>query len=393
MYVRGAIGCRNIELHSLWSNKWGTEFFKNAMSRDRFLEILRYLRFDIRATRRARLETDKFALISEVWYDFIQNCQNCYIPGPYVTADEQLFPSKCRCRFTQFMAQKPDKYGQKFWMLVDRTSKYMLNAFPYLGKDEERPDNDRLADFVIMKLMDPYLNKGRNITCDNYFTSKILAEQLGGKKTSIIGTVDKKRREIPADVKKAKETLYDTCALKNGNMTLTVYQGKRKENVVILSTMHPDIQVGAGEKKKPETIECYNKTKYGVDVVDQMARKYSVKAPSRRWPVHIFYNILDLCGINAWILYKQCTNVKISRRNYLLKLSEELASMNMNQRGRLLEPDDEQDQNQEAVPATSATRKRCQVRQGCGKGAKSVYTCTKCKKHVCKKCTKTTTYV
>lgn len=205
--------------------------------------------------------------------------------------------------------------------------------------------------------------------------------------------INKKRREVPADVKTAKETLHTTCALKSDNMTLTVYQGKKNKSVIVLSTLHSDIQIGGGENKKPETIECYNQTKYGVDVVDQMARKYSVKASSRRWPVHTFYNILDLCGINAWILYKECTNISISRRDYLLKLSEELAAENMLQRGRLPEPEGEEAQNQADVPAVSETRKRCQVRQGCGKGAKSVYSCAKCKKQVCKKCVQTTSYV
>ena len=36
----------------------------------------------------------------------------------------------------------------------------------------------------------------------------------------------------------------------------------------------------------------YNATKLGVDVLDQMARNYSTRCPSRRWPVRVFYNIL-----------------------------------------------------------------------------------------------------
>jgi hypothetical protein len=47
-------------------------------------------------------------------------------PGQNLTADEQLFPSKVRCRFTQYMVNKPDKYGIKFWMLVDNDAKYLL---------------------------------------------------------------------------------------------------------------------------------------------------------------------------------------------------------------------------------------------------------------------------
>ena len=64
-------------------------------------------------------------------------------------------------------------------------------------------------------------------------------------------------------------------------------------------------KLGAIEKKKPETIEFCSKTKCGVDVADQMARLYSVKADTHRWPVAVFYKILDLAGINAFVLYKK----------------------------------------------------------------------------------------
>jgi len=82
------------------------------------------------------LQSDKFALASEVWQKFTDNRFLCYRPGQNLTADEQLFPSKSRCRFTQYMANKPDKFGIKFWMLVDNDTKYLYNAFPYLGKDQ-----------------------------------------------------------------------------------------------------------------------------------------------------------------------------------------------------------------------------------------------------------------
>ncbi|XP_043498666.1 uncharacterized protein LOC122521970 [Polistes fuscatus] len=59
-----------------------------------------YAFFAILNQRNQRLQTDKFAMISEVWYKFIDNSQNCYKPGPYITIDEQLFPTKARCRFT-----------------------------------------------------------------------------------------------------------------------------------------------------------------------------------------------------------------------------------------------------------------------------------------------------
>ena len=65
--------------------------------------------------------------------------------------------------------------------------------------------------------------------------------------------------------------------------------------------MHSTVDIGDDRKSKPETVNFYNSTKFGVDVVDQMARKYTVNAASRRWPVQFFYNILDLAAINAHI--------------------------------------------------------------------------------------------
>ena len=64
------------------------------------------------------------------------------------------------------------------------------------------------------------------------------------------------------------------------------------------------VELGESEKKKLAQ-EFYNKTKCAVDVAGQMARQYSVKADTRQWPVAIFYNILNLAGINAFVLYKK----------------------------------------------------------------------------------------
>jgi hypothetical protein len=63
-------------------------------------------------------------------------------------------------------------------------------------------------------------------------------------------------------------------------------------------------------KKTPETGKFYNETKYGVDVVDQMARKRTTRASNRRWPIRSFENTIDLVDINSWIVYKETTSEK-----------------------------------------------------------------------------------
>ena len=78
--------------------------------------------------------------------------------------------------------------------------------------------------------------------------------------------------------------------------------------------MHSTVDAGDDRKSKPETVKFYNSTKFGVDVVGQMARKCTVNAASRRWPVQFLYKILESTAINAHILYKLVTGSKISRR-------------------------------------------------------------------------------
>ncbi|GFR98194.1 PiggyBac transposable element-derived protein 4 [Elysia marginata] len=50
---------------------------------------------------------------------------------------------------------------------------------------------------------------------------------------------------------------------------------------------------------KPEIVLAYNKTKGGVDAMDQMAHAFTVKRKTKRWPLVIFFNIIDLLSIAA----------------------------------------------------------------------------------------------
>jgi hypothetical protein len=78
VYARGVYGCRSVDCDVLWNVNWGPRFFPDTVSRNRFCEIMRYLRFDLKRTRSQCLQSDKFALASEVWQRFIDSCFLCY---------------------------------------------------------------------------------------------------------------------------------------------------------------------------------------------------------------------------------------------------------------------------------------------------------------------------
>ncbi|XP_033971282.1 piggyBac transposable element-derived protein 4-like [Trematomus bernacchii] len=304
---------------------------------------MRYLRFVKKETRRCRLTTDKFTHVRK------------------------------------YMPNKPDKFGIKFCLAADVDSKYMLNGFPYLGKDASRPATQRLGENVVLRLVEPFVGKGRNITTDNFFTSLPLAKALLAKNTSLVGTIKRNKRELPPSVQGRSE-LFSTKVLKSDKVVLSVYQCKPRRNVTILSTQHQHVAISTERKKKPETIEYYNHSKVGVDVLDQMARQYSVKGGTRRWPVAVFYNVLDLAAINAWVLYRSCMSQEnIPRRDFMLHLAHKLHAEWMASKAPPLAD----------LPFSGAEERRrmtCMVKAHCMQN-KTFCKCVKCGDAVCGKCT------
>ena len=142
--------------------------------------------------------------------------------------DEQLLPCKARCKFIQYIANKPDKFGLKFWLAVDVENKYLFNDFPYMGKDNARSSDMPVATDIVLKLMALLFQQGYNVMCDNYFTSLGLALKLIEKKCHIVGILCQNRREVLVECKKKKELHKTEVFRYDGQtaITLTSYQCK-----------------------------------------------------------------------------------------------------------------------------------------------------------------------
>jgi hypothetical protein len=140
--------------------------------------------------------------------------------------------------------------------------------------------------------------------------------------------------------------LYSTFFFeqRDNDCLITLYQCKKFKSVAVLSTDNDQASISAtiqiqnkyitnrlqhkpNEKSKPIIVLNYNSHKAGVDSVNQMARIYNVKAPTRLWSVQVFYNILNLAGINAWVMFKQVHGSSTLRRDYIIKLSEDILTL------------------------------------------------------------------
>ena len=127
IYARGAHKATKIKIPKLWNRLWGIPIISETTAHNRFVEIMRFLRFDS-----------------------VENCPRHYRLCTDITADEQLFPTKTRCRFTQYMSNKPNKFGIKFWMTADVKTKYMLNSFICMGKNDSHPAGVTLGEDAVL---------------------------------------------------------------------------------------------------------------------------------------------------------------------------------------------------------------------------------------------------
>lgn len=86
----------------------------------------------------------------------------------------------------------------------------------------------------------------------------------------------------------------------------------------MLSTKHRSDAV-VGEQRRPEVIHYYNQTKAGVDTMDKMLGTNTTKRKTKSWPLALFYNILDIAALAAYII---CCNskgsAKASRRRLMI---------------------------------------------------------------------------
>lgn len=341
MYYSSVFKCNDADLHTIFATDGtGREIFRCVMSRLRFSCLMNCLRFDDSTTREERLKHDTLAPISELFDKFISNSQCQYTPGAYLCIDEMLLPFRGRCKFIIYMPQKPAKYGIKILLLVDARTFYIYNAYIYHGKNS---DGKGLTDAEkkmavptqsVLRLAKVVENSNRNITADNWFSSIPLVDILLKRGLTYLGTLKKNKAEIPpcflpSRNRPIESSLYGFTK----DFTILSYVPKPNKAVLLLSSSHHNQEIDT-DTGKPAMIADYNRTKGGVDEVDKKCSIYCCSRKTRRWPMAIFQRILDMAGINSFVLYQSCndSDVKMRRAIFLLNMARDLVLNHMKTR-------------------------------------------------------------
>uniref|UniRef100_UPI003AB0FFAC piggyBac transposable element-derived protein 4-like n=1 Tax=Centroberyx gerrardi TaxID=166262 RepID=UPI003AB0FFAC len=335
LILAGVYRSRNESTRSLWDGHTGRAIFRAAMSHRSFSLINANLRFDDKLTQPRHT---KLAAFQNIWEKWVHRLPLLFNPGRDVCVDEQLVPFKGHCRFRQYMPSKPAKYGIKIWVTCDVNTSYAWKMQIYTGKAADSPEVNQ-GKRVVLDMTEGL--RGNTVTCDNFFTSYALAEELLRRKMAVVGTIRKTKPELPPQLLQTRQRAPQSSLFAfTKTHTLVSYIPRRGKNVLLLSTKHREPAVSDKEHKKPTIIMDYNHCKGGVDNLDKVVGTYSCRRRTCRWPLVLFYNILDISAYNSFVLWtamdpswNQAKTFK--RRLFMEELGKMLVSPQMLRRQRL----------------------------------------------------------
>ncbi|VDP10112.1 unnamed protein product [Heligmosomoides polygyrus] len=218
-------------------------------------------------------------------------------PGRRVYIDESLVPFRGRLLFRQYILSKRHRYGIKVFKLCSEGG-YTCKIRVYAGKDCTRTGT--VAETVVMDLMEEYLDQGRDLFVDNWYTGISLAQTLIKRSTNLVGTCRRNRKGLPLDVVRTKLKKGQRIARQNAD-GIVVSKWKDKRDIIMLSTIHDD---GIGSSSsKPHMVEDYNNAKLFVDTSDQMASYSPFVRKTSKWYIRLFFHIVtQTIMVNAWKL-------------------------------------------------------------------------------------------
>ena len=104
---------------------------KECLSRDRFLIILKFLRY---SSYPLFDPSNRISKIQPLLNFVKEVCQEIYIPEKNVSVDESLLLWKGRFLFKQYIPSKRARFGIKFYELCESSSGYIYGIYHALWK-------------------------------------------------------------------------------------------------------------------------------------------------------------------------------------------------------------------------------------------------------------------
>ncbi|XP_049806997.1 uncharacterized protein LOC126249387 [Schistocerca nitens] len=131
----------------------------------------------------------------------------------------------------------------------------------------------------------------------------------------------KNKKEIPQNFlpNKKRRVKTSVCSFTE-DMTLVSIVPKKSNAALLISPMHHSVN-NDPESGKPDIILFYNTTKGGVHCVDQRCAAHLSSHWTRRWPLAIFFILVDVaCAVNCYVVHQAYPKTEVMTRLSFMKI-------------------------------------------------------------------------
>lgn len=298
------------------------EAVSNAMRRDRFDIIMKYLHFnscDLDAG-------DKYTKIRPLIKHLQVKCMEHFVPTKDISHDEAMIEYFGKHGCKQAIRNKPIRFGYKVW--CQNTDIGYLCAFDiYQGKTfkgiEELEKKFGKCAGTVLHLLSSYSNEKKDLPYhlffDNLFTTLPLLHELQNRGYDGTGTLRANRLDKSCPLKsqssidKSGRGCFHSVTGVMDDTQVNVTRWKDNAVVTAASTLLRENPVGevrrwskADKKhiqvKIPHVINIYNQHMGGTDRMDQNINAYRIAIRGKKWWWPLFTWLVDVSVQNAWIL-------------------------------------------------------------------------------------------
>ncbi|CAH1996092.1 unnamed protein product [Acanthoscelides obtectus] len=89
----------------------------------------------------------------------------------------------------------------------------------------------------------------------------------------------------------------------------------------------------------PGSVFVYNNYMGGVDLLDAMLGLYRIRIRSKKWYLRIFFHMLDMCCVNAWLLWRRSNKeFDLPLKDFKLAIADSLCNLNREHKRRVGRP-------------------------------------------------------
>jgi Transposase IS4 len=321
-------------IEDYWSASFGCKSrLQHVMTMDRFEMIVAHLHV---APQNVDDKVDKLAKVREFLNQLNDRCTCLWACGRHLSYDEMMVKCKSKfCRARMRMPDKPIKDGLKIFGLCCSDTGYIWRHHVYSGEPCENWQTLGKTGAAISLVCRPFVNQGRTIYMDNYFTSVKIIRHLHSLGFNVVGTARSNRVDKSIVMKKGKQPAGTIKSLTTtDDPPVCSYAVQDRGVVYFLSSMHKESQrttvtrqSGAKvvEVTAPLAMKEYNEGMGGCDTADQKRASYRVQRKRiARWYMSLVYWAVDVMVINSYVIFCSQAIEIISHKKYRLVLAEAL---------------------------------------------------------------------